>query len=1131
MKKEQAFDVLDRDLDLKSSYLLQASAGTGKTFSIENIVLRLLLEEKIISLRQILVMTFTKKATAELSRRIREKILFAIDSLSKKESDVDFLQAIIEKGPGISKKASLKLQQALYDFDEAQIFTIHGFCHRSLEEHGKSLAKEALEEGQLLDLLKDFVLHALSFPKYSPQQFSRLLKEHRQDFNSLLRKVLKHSIGPKEIAVGKDYESLNTSLVYEILVLKEKYPVLLKCLLSDFLQLAPFFKGLSDRQGHVKRAMIEQVQVFLDCLDQKIPKSDFLDHFLEKSWEAFENISEDQQKKTKKELPKTSIGLCFFREVQKKILPILREGSDYLCLLARLAKDCKSFLQNLLMQRDLFSHDELLERMFRASLTSSFAKAVSEKYKAVIVDEFQDTDPLQWKILKKLFRESSEKKYLYLVGDPKQSIYGFRGADIYTYFEAGKELEKTATLSTNYRSQRPLLEALNALFSRAEGFISLPREKKILPYLTVQAAKEREELENEASIAVMLVEAKSSTQAKRWPSQKILEEYYFSFIAREIIALKTKKNIAFSKSAVLVRDRFEASSLKAYFDKLGIPSKSREAKLIVQTQAFEAFEDLIKACLEPSSQTNLVKVLSGAFLRWPLQKIALFSKEKKFSREIFSFFYSLREKLLEEDFASFYRFFSKARIDDDQSLLEKLLSREGGLEIFRDLENLVELLIERLEPRKTLSISRVLEDLKQSANSGQEGFCFESYQQSDAVEIMTIHISKGLEFDHVFALGLIRRFFSLKELTACFGNKGYFLKVCDKDSPEQVLHEEEINAEKLRQLYVALTRAKKKLYLPVLFDTRASQIEASALSAMELFLTTLGITSLKDAKERFPSISDGISLELLSPCSTLALRENKERVSLSKPQFFSLPGPDHFLQSFSSLLTRQKENSFFDKEEFSKFFEEEKQQGKIDVDRLSTHQLPAGAQTGDFFHNFFETFPFHRGSDYSKEKLIEAFRPSLTEDLEPFEEVIAEMILNTLQAKLKIGHHEFSLCDLKPGQYRSEVEFLYYEKEGKSFTKGFIDLFFEHEGLYYFIDWKSNRLGDDDQAYSFQKLRQCMHEQQYLLQESIYRKALSRLLKKRGGKKFGGSFYLFLRGLKKNSNEGIYTVSKGVSDF
>jgi exodeoxyribonuclease V beta subunit len=425
----QTFDILDPDLDIHQSYFLEASAGTGKTFAIEHLVVRLLLEGEGMALPEILAVTFTREAAFEMKSRIR---------------------ANLEK---LQEQGNRRAREALLLFDEIQVFTIHGFCHRILSE----FALEAgvcfeLTSADTADHLKEMEKTVEDFFRTADQKFaaevSALLKRARLSIDRLIQQIVAaiEKERPPSAAILPDLPSISLNSLHR-----------------DFHTLAPRYKRFDPEKWE------GQLQKFHSYTETKNPAC-LLE---EKQW-FFERMGEDNAKVKAKPLTECELSSPeFFHALQNKLLPVLTSLRCPKEAKRRIAHECRRRWEVKAAREDHLTFDDLLKKVSQAIKNPRFREKVSKKYKAVIVDEFQDTDPLQWSIFETLFLNSH---LLYLVGDPKQSIYGFRNADIYTYMRALKALgeEKKAILKTNFRSSPQLIAALNDLFTKKPDWIALP---------------------------------------------------------------------------------------------------------------------------------------------------------------------------------------------------------------------------------------------------------------------------------------------------------------------------------------------------------------------------------------------------------------------------------------------------------------------------------------------------------------------------------------------------------------------------------------------------------------------------------------------------------------------------------
>lgn len=339
----------------------------------------------------------------------------------------------------------------------------------------------------------------------------------------------------------------------------------------------------------------------------------------------------------------------------------------------------------------------------------------------------------------------------------------------------------------------------------------------------------------------------------------------------------------------------------------------------------------------------------------------------------------------------------------------------------------------------------------------------------EAVQIMTLHTSKGLEFDIVFALGLATR------------------------TPEAEEGEiEEMNAEKLRQLYVAMTRAKRRLYAPMAFSEK--EAKPGGQSPMELFCHHLEKEGPLLERLSLLSQKESITYERLDEFPLIKV---EEAILKSELPFQPLLAPTppfspSYISSFTSLAQAK---------------EKETKMGEMS-EEISLHTLPRGVETGIAIHSVFEKL-FSSGSAIWRSEL--ATKALVLEELQfsPLAlwiEPIQKMVWQTLSMPLQVEGEFFSLSQLD--EIQVEMEFLFTAPP--HFVKGFIDLVFSWKGKYYFLDWKTNWLGDSDKAYEQSSLRAAMEEHDYFLQAALYTEALRRYLDK--GEVLGGALYFFVRG-------------------
>lgn len=915
-----SFSILDRSVDLSSSLLLEASAGTGKTFAIEHLVVRQLLDSEAVTIDQILVVTFTKAAARELRARIHANLVEAIKGLDRSEaSGWDYLDALAEPGEELRSRARGRLQRALAAFDTALIETIHGFCYRFLGScgfaGGLGLELQPLDErldrvGQLR-LVRDFFRLGLTSGQYTAEELQKMVNSHRGDSER-------------------------------------------------------FFEALLQKAS--ERGAVESDPLF-----------------------------------------------------------------------GKLAGDLRRFFWRYLEREELLTHDRVIDLMAESLTHPEFLKEVRSRLAFVVVDEFQDIDPAQWAIFRRICEGGSTP--LVLVGDPKQSIYAFRHADIYTYLEARSWIgeERCYSLSVNYRSRPDLLDGLNTLFSEANapGLFALPRLGTSLPYPPVEAAPGA--LEG-GKICFLSAQA---------------EEELFSYIGDrwiEEVALGEKVD-----GAILVSRWDQGVRVQAYLQSRGIPSFLARRQPIASLALFTPFCDLLAALIDPSPH-SIRRAIGGRIIGWSPEKVARLTDLRELAPWI-ERFTSLRKLWLRSGLCS-----AVESLLNSLSIGEELLSREEGGRLYSQLRQLVERASE-WESGHGIAPERLLTAVKGWAQAKEE---VAPISDGEGLQILTIHASKGLEYDLVFALG-----------------------VADRSLPSKI-DPAEGDAEKARLLYVALTRAKRELYIPLPLPKGRGRAPIELLLNREVGIETIVLNGERSERRL-----------VLPP------------LQLIPPPPSSLAFSREWVSSYSGLSRGEVERRGGPA----------RGQGE-----RSRHTLPAGVETGILLHALLEKVDWGLAARGGEElDRWVAAQLALTH-LAGWEEVVGQMV----HAAFSTPIAGFTLAQVDPDSTAREMEFLFPVDgeelfHGRPVDKGalfgVVDLLFEFEGRSYLVDWKSNWLGESSGAYGEEGLKGAVERHDYRLQAAIYRRALERYLRlvdpRPLSESFGGVYYLFLRGLDGESQRGV----------
>lgn len=1132
MKK---FNVLDRHLHIHQHYLLEASAGTGKTFSIQNIVVRLLIESsEPLVLNQILVVTFTRAATRDLRLRIRANIEQALHYLNEWLHDStlapampDYLVAITELGKDQVRQAKKRLQQALFAFDQAPIFTIHSFCSRMLRQYAIESdmgfhaqgGEEALPPSEVMSVIRDFFHTGIRPEAYSVGQLAIVLKED-PDQRKLLRAVQS----------GYDFEKIPTFTDYYtqfVEVMKSLKSRLNGLNMFEDFQ-AQYSSYRSYKAGETKAEMLEKVERFTALFEKDNWSHTDFDMLLADGvvWVA---ALDPSLLKNRAPVPQNLFYPTLRQELKDKLEPLVRQASSFSYLLCRLARDCQTLLRRYQVEEEKLSPDDLLKKMEKALEQPHFLAQIQKTYQAAIIDEFQDTDPLQWQIFRQLFipENHSWTGYLYLVGDPKQSIYSFRQADIYTYLSAAQILgeDYCFSLDTNYRSQPSLVEALNTLFStqHVPSLIPLPKQDFHLPYQPVhfsETTKTQTFHDDKGAIHFFIADGK---EHKRATLQELENQVFFPFIVNEIKSL----GMEYRQFSILVRDRYQALRLADYLDGHHIPYLNQRGTSLAESVALSALVDLIRAILHPYDLGIAKTALGGPLIAWTHDDL----KGPNQLDSTIALLRHLRQGLVDHGFSYFFQeFLDSSWQPDGLTVLERMLKRENGQEMYHDLQQIADIIVDH-QYHDWNGPEGLVPFLDQfylwEADEDERVKRFQD-PSKNGVKILTLHVSKGLEFDVVFALGLVNRVGAKDDLIPIERNGKRWLVPMLDDRSEYQDYFEEVDAEKMRQLYVAMTRAKYRLYLPLAWHLSTSQLDIGDASPMDLFLARLGKTSISyaDLYQQIKQYDGASIIQFLNDIAqhhiTYSIHQtiepiplemsDQEEKKLEPPRQVHVTGESLYISSFSSMA--HSTPSLVKIQPPHDFGNENK----------NVHTLPASQDTGILLHTLLEKISFTEFQSFDHpEESLSAIRSHLHQPaFKPWELPISHLIFNTLKTPLPIG--SFCLADIPASHLYKEMPFLYSSPGG--FTKGVIDLVFSHEGKYYIVDWKSNWLGPHEEAYKPDQLHVAMMENQYFMQAHLYTDAFKRYLKlveqAPFEECFGGVIYLFMRGIKPGFQTGIY---------
>lgn len=587
-----------QSIPLHGIHLIEASAGTGKTYNITRIYLRLLLEREL-TVQQILLVTFTKDATQELRARIDSFIREALTHWSQLcEQDSYFLA--INQRIGRDKIEYL-LKRALLFLDEAAIFTIHGFCQRVLSQHA-FVSGLPFNSAMATDS-SDIMLQACQdwyrqLAMHSTVEFN-LVAKFWPTPNSFLSSFAK--------AIG---HTSDISLV-DAISIEKSFIELLQHAKSDLNANASLLSVslIEVKKGADRALRLQELACLIQWLDELIDsseKGDLLNQ-LSPMPDSFCDGRRFSRSKYKEQLQEAFTHINQVKKLTKTIKTSVEKAHAFALVKNGILEIRQQVIQTK-QQLNILDFDDLINTLAEVlntgdSRSDDLSKDLLTQYPVALVDEFQDTDPKQFAILQAIyFKHAAEvaQAGLYLIGDPKQAIYGFRGGDIFAYLDARKSCHYHWLMDTNWRSKPDVVDGYNYIFSDKaciEGGAKSSVFGYDIPYIPVKAGKKdkpNSSNDDDNNKAIQFIhftaEKDKVTQSARQPMA--------NWCAKEIGQLLIQKSINPHDIAILVRDGAEARDIKQALELAGLGSVflSDRTNLFHSVQAKQLLS-LLKAIL------------------------------------------------------------------------------------------------------------------------------------------------------------------------------------------------------------------------------------------------------------------------------------------------------------------------------------------------------------------------------------------------------------------------------------------------------------------------------------------------------------------------------------------------------
>ena len=823
-----AFDVFGCPLD--GVNLVEASAGTGKTWNICGLYLRLLLERKL-AVDAILVVTFTNAATAELRERVRARIvdmLAHVDGRGAADADpfVATLTGELERRGAIRDDIRHRLELALQSFDEAAIFTIHGFCQRALSERpfetGLPFAFDIQPDDSELreDVVRDFWRRHIATDE-CPPTLAAWLDAKRVTPETLARLFARHLAKPRARVVWP--AAIDTPPA------------------TDFARLQSCFEQARATWQAQREAILAAIDKALPGLNggQYQPKAirqaatqwdDWFGHDA-LTWIKWKDSKLARLTTTCLEPRKGHAAARHPFFAQAQALIDARHDAEAelergrLRLVRALFDEATPDLSERKRRARLASYDDLLQNLDAALRANpGLAPSLRERFPAALIDEFQDTDPVQFAIFDAIYARANAP--LFLVGDPKQAIYGFRHADLFTYLRAARDARSRWTLTGNQRSTQGLISAVNALFgANARAFLL-----EGLDYHDVHVGtKPRKRLDDRSAHRADLtiwtlprfdggspLDRRTALDGSATATAAEIARLLGASAAGEITL--DGRPLTPDDIAVLVRSHRQGDMIKQALAALGVGSGELSQATVFKSSDAEDVSRVLGSILDPGDDGRLRAALATQIFGLDAAAIAALADDESTAMQYVQRLLGYRETWLGDGVGVMYR-----ALLADERVAARMLARPDGERRLTNLLHLGELLQAAAQTHPAPDALLRWLDAQRRDDARDEVAQLRLESDRNLVQIVTIHKVKGLEFPVVFCPFLWDAFQRTRsEIEGREYHDDDGRAVVDFRSDAELGAEAsrirdriklEAAAESVRLMYVALTRASHRAYL------------------------------------------------------------------------------------------------------------------------------------------------------------------------------------------------------------------------------------------------------------------------------------------------------------------------------
>ncbi len=1067
-----------------NAYVIEASAGTGKTWTIERLFIKALLESSrldntIIGIENILVVTFTNDATNELKDRISSQIKATIDQIVYIHNEVatesDIFSTYLETRKDLYIRDLTILNRALQNFDWASIYTIHGFCKK---------------------ILNDYPFECLINPEFE------LVNDKTEVLESLVLNFMRSEI------INRFTNDIDVVLT----------------------NLEKIFTS-----SDITKTLVGRITSKIPCDILTIKNATYVNKYNIGITPNLSKLADPQ--------------------LDSEILPLVK---------AEFLASVINYIINNYIQNNKLSFDELIERISDRLFNS---KILSDKifslYPVAFIDEFQDTDKLQWEIFSSIYHlDRVGRGNVVVVGDPKQAIYSFRGADIDTYIKARHQITNKLSLDSNFRSNYNIINFINELFV-ADGVLGdgIKYSPSIAKTNTGNTLPELEEVTLNASNRgvkanfynenVQIVIINGTTKPLRTNS-------LFKAMTFEILSLLNTDKTLGGKIAILVNRNQECTEVVEYLRIYGIAASELKLGNIFATNTANDLFLFLNSIFDLSIRKNFIKAITSRLFNFDLSNLVNFNDNKEIQILLQDFYYYQQTWSTKGVISLIYTLFNNLFKNDTYSINNRELS---------NIWQLAELLNRSSATSQTELLfwfhQKIINASKVTNIDGQNEELVRLDNDNEQILVTTQHKSKGLEFDIVFCpffksnKALDKKhlpFFSSYSYDGIFNSS----MVTDETLGSYIVNKD--NKESQRLNYVALTRAKTRIYIYLKQPTILKSGKYSTSEKPDKITELFGYVKDKpddlshplfnypkffsnNPQDGFKKPLNGViayNRDLISDNDLKLLHFIDNAAKSKKTNLIDVkinPTPVFYRQSYTLLTKTNEPSKYSDNDDTNNPIAELEYRYSILSDKECR-----GPTFGVLFHHLCENYPFTH--DKLKSILIkynidnEIYHNELTKMLD---EAFSYHILDNLGISdftNSMHELEFNLSIKNTITICADIYLLMCNYFGEKhpftlacrslgtieegFLVGFIDLLFEHNGLYFVLDYKTNTLTDYTSTSDINDVDNpliiSMAEHHYYLQYLLYLVAVKRYLEQRlkiedASHLLGGAAYYYVRGI------------------